>query len=80
MHLLSARPFQIQSWSVALVGHNIVAIASSGSVQTMAYVLPPLVQVSAHPELKPEEGPIGLVVLPTHALCALVRDGIVKLL
>merc|ERR1740121_954632 len=42
----------------------------------MAYVVPMLVHIGAQPELKPEEGPVGLVLLPCQELCTQVQDNI----
>jgi len=39
----------------------------------MAYVLPMLVHIMAQPELKPGEGPVGLVLLPTRELSQQVQ-------
>mmetsp|Transcript_91961 Transcript_91961/g.265326 ORF Transcript_91961/g.265326 Transcript_91961/m.265326 type:complete len:484 (-) Transcript_91961:137-1588(-) len=69
-------PIQVQGWPVAMKGYDLIGIASTGSGKTMAYVLPMLSHVMAQTELKPGEGPVGLVLLPTRELCAQVRDEI----
>jgi ATP-dependent RNA helicase DDX5/DBP2 len=65
----SPTPIQMQAWPAALTGRDVVAIASTGSGKTMAYVLPMLVHIMAQDELKPGEGPEGLVILPHRELC-----------
>jgi len=60
---------QLQAWPVALHGHDLVGIAETGSGKTMAYIPPMLVHILAQPELRPGEGPVGLVIAPTRELC-----------
>jgi len=62
-------PIQVQGWPVALSGHDVIGIATTGSGKTMAYVLPMLVHIMAQPELQPGEGPVGLVLVPQRELC-----------
>lgn len=69
-------PIQMQGWPVALHGHDLIGIAATGSGKTMAYVLPMLVHIMAQPELKPGEGPVGLVLVPTGELCKQVAKEI----
>jgi len=69
-------PIQIQAWPTATEGFDMIGIAATGSGKTMAYVLPMLVHIMAQPELKPGEGPVGLVLLPTRELCDQVRNEI----
>jgi len=69
-------PIQSQAWPVALGGYDVVGIATTGSGKTMAYALPMLVHIMAQPELRPGEGPVGLVMVPTRELCAQVREEI----
>eukprot|EP00927_Polykrikos_kofoidii_P020198 TRINITY_DN19521_c0_g1_i1.p1 TRINITY_DN19521_c0_g1~~TRINITY_DN19521_c0_g1_i1.p1 ORF type:complete len:490 (-),score=75.55 TRINITY_DN19521_c0_g1_i1:229-1698(-) len=61
-------PIQVQAWPTALKGHDIIAVAETGSGKTLAYVLPMLVHVLAQPELRPNEGPVGLVLVPNREL------------
>lgn len=69
-------PIQSQGWPVSLTGHDMIGIASTGSGKTMAYVLPMLIHVVAQPELRPGEGPVGLVLLPCRELCDQVKNEI----
>ncbi|CAE8605671.1 unnamed protein product [Polarella glacialis] len=59
---------QIQVWPVALQGRDLIGIAETGSGKTVAYVLPMLVHIVAQEELKPGEGPVGVVLCPTREL------------
>lgn len=69
-------PIQIMAWPVALRGYDLIGIACTGSGKTMAYVLPMLIHIMAQPELRPAEGPIGLVLLPSRELCDQVAESI----
>ena len=64
-------PLQVQAWPIVLQGYDFVGIVEKCSCRgkTIAYMLPMLVHVMAQPELKPGEGPTGLVLLPTHEHC-----------
>eukprot|EP00930_Biecheleria_cincta_P102321 TRINITY_DN94017_c0_g1_i1.p1 TRINITY_DN94017_c0_g1~~TRINITY_DN94017_c0_g1_i1.p1 ORF type:complete len:597 (+),score=108.80 TRINITY_DN94017_c0_g1_i1:62-1852(+) len=73
-------PIQIQAWSVASFGYDMLAIACTGSGKTMAYILPMLQHVSAQEEVKPEQGPIGLILVPSRELCQQVSQEIQSLL
>lgn len=65
-------PIQVQAWPAVLKGHDFVGIAETGSGKTIAYILPMMVHLMAQPELRPGEGPIGLVLVPTRDLCVQV--------
>jgi len=67
------QPIQIQGWPVALRGFDLIGFAPTGSGKTMAYVLPMLVHIKIQPELKPGDGPVGLVLLPCRELCNQVQ-------
>jgi ATP-dependent RNA helicase DDX5/DBP2 len=62
-------PIQVQTWTAALQGCDLVGIAETGSGKTLAYVLPMLMHVNAQEDLGPGDGPIGLVLVPTQNLC-----------
>lgn len=61
-------PIQVQAWPILLKGFDFVGIAETGSGKTAAYLAPMVVHILAQPELKPGEGPIGLVIVPTRDL------------
>lgn len=73
-HFMKPTPIQVQAWPIALRGHDVVGIAETGSGKTMAYVLPMLVHVLSQPELRPGEGAVGLVLVPTRELCEQIGD------
>ena len=39
-------PIQAQGWPIALAGHDLVAIAQTGSGKTLGYLLPAIVHVN----------------------------------
>ena len=61
-------PIQCQALPVALSGRDMIGIAATGSGKTAAFVLPMLTHVMDQPELQRGDGPIGLVLAPTHEL------------
>ena len=71
-------PIQSQAIPVALSGRDIIGIAKTGSGKTAAFLWPLLVHAIDQPELKEEDGPIGLICAPTRELCQQVHAFIVK--
>ena len=67
-------PIQVQAWPTACLGYDMLAIACTGSGKTMAYTLQMLQHVSAQQEVKPDQGPIGLILVPSRELCQQVRQ------
>lgn len=59
---------QCQALPVVLSGRDIIGIAKTGSGKTAAFVLPMIVHIMDQPELKKEEGPIGVICAPTREL------------
>ncbi|KAL1453437.1 hypothetical protein WDU94_007577, partial [Cyamophila willieti] len=59
---------QAQGWPIALSGHDLVAIAKTGSGKTLGYIAPAIVHVNAQRPLRSGEGPIVLVLAPTREL------------
>ena len=62
-------PIQSQAIPAALSGRDIIGIAKTGSGKTAAFLWPLLVHAIDQPELKEEDGPIGLICAPTRELC-----------
>ena len=62
-------PIQSQAIPVALSGRDIIGIAKTGSGKTAAFLWPLLVHAIDQPELKEDDGPIGLICAPTRELC-----------
>ena len=53
-----------------------IGIASTGSGKTCAFVLPMLTHIMDQPELQKGDGPIGVVIAPTHELAEqIVAEG-----
>ena len=73
-------PIQIQAWSAASLGFDMLAIACTGSGKTMAYTLPMIQHVTAQNEVKPGQGTIGLILVPSRELCRQVSQEIQSLL
>lgn len=78
MGFLQPTSIQVQAWPVLLKGCDFVGIAETGSGKTIAYVLPMLVHLMAQPELRPGEGPVALVVVPTRDLCIQVSKQVTQ--
>ena len=49
-------------------GRDIIGIAKTGSGKTAAFVIPMIVHIMDQRIVEPGEGPIGLIVAPTHEL------------
>eukprot|EP01062_Namystynia_karyoxenos_P016707 TRINITY_DN16139_c0_g1_i1.p1 TRINITY_DN16139_c0_g1~~TRINITY_DN16139_c0_g1_i1.p1 ORF type:complete len:757 (+),score=233.22 TRINITY_DN16139_c0_g1_i1:54-2273(+) len=67
-------PIQAQGWPVILSGHDLVAVAATGSGKTLGYVLPGIVHVMAQPLLERGEGPIAVTLCPTRELAMQVHE------
>ncbi|XP_033219852.1 ATP-dependent RNA helicase DDX42 [Belonocnema kinseyi] len=61
-------PIQAQAVPAALGGRDIIGIAKTGSGKTAAFIWPMLVHIMDQKELKPGDGPIGLILAPTREL------------
>ena len=51
-----------------LSGHDLIALAKTGSGKTYTFVWPMLVHILAQPNMQLGEGPIGLILAPTREL------------
>eukprot|EP00906_Rhabdomonas_costata_P019218 RCo028039 len=71
-------PIQAQTWPVALMGRDCIALAITGSGKTLAYILPAVVHINAQPMLQPGDGPIALVVAPTRELAIQIQEQTTK--
>ena len=69
-------PIQCAALPVALSGRDLIGIAKTGSGKTAAYLLPLLTHVMDQPELQKGDGPIGVIIAPTHELAEqIVTEG-----
>ena len=71
-----SQPSAIQSigWPAALSGRNLVGLAQTGSGKTLGYLLPAMVHINAQAPLRPGDGPIALIVVPTRELAMQVQQ------
>ena len=65
---ISPTPIQAQAVPIALSGRDIIGIAKTGSGKTAAFIWPLLIHIMDQPELKPGDGPVGLILAPTREL------------
>ena len=63
-------PIQAQTLPAVMSGRDVIAIAKTGSGKTMGYTLPLLRHAMDQPPLAADDGPIGLIMVPTRELCA----------
>ena len=59
---------QSQAWPIALSGVDMTGIARTGSGKTLAFVLPAIIHIMAQPDLRPQDGPVALILAPTREL------------
>lgn len=71
-------PIQAQAIPAGLSGRDVVGVAETGSGKTVAYLMPMLVHCAAQPELEKDEGPIGVVLVPTRELAIQVEKEVFK--
>lgn len=69
----SPTPIQAQAIPAALSGRNILGIAMTGSGKTAAYIWPMIVHIAGQPNLEKDDGPIGLILVPTRELALQVH-------
>ncbi|KAG5677288.1 hypothetical protein PVAND_007057 [Polypedilum vanderplanki] len=69
-------PTSIQAGALPTImsGRNLVGIAKTGSGKTLAYVLPSLIHLKHQPNIKPNEGPIVLILAPTRELAQQIQS------
>jgi ATP-dependent RNA helicase DDX46/PRP5 len=65
-------PIQCQSIPIIMSGRDMIGIAETGSGKTLAYVLPMIRHINDQEPLKPGEGPIALIMVPTRELAGQV--------
>ena len=67
-------PIQAQGWPMALLGRDVIGLASTGSGKTLAFMLPAIVHINAQPYLGPGDGPIVLTMAPTRELAVQILE------
>ena len=68
-------PVQMQGWSIAMSGRDLIGIARTGSGKTLAYLLPMITHVLPKSTLVDSItiGPLGLVLAPTRELAVQIQ-------
>lgn len=61
-------PIQCQAIPCLMSGRDIIGIAETGSGKTLAYLLPMIRHIMIQKPLRENDGPIGLVIVPTREL------------
>lgn len=67
-------PIQCQAIPVIMSGRDMIGIAETGSGKTLAYVLPMLRHIQDQEPLKPGDGPIAVIMVPTRELASQVHS------
>ncbi|XP_078439709.1 DEAD-box ATP-dependent RNA helicase 14-like [Wolffia australiana] len=70
-------PIQAQSWPIALQGHDIVAIAKTGSGKTLGYLFPAFIHLKKVRN-NSRMGPTVLILAPTRELATQIQEEAVK--
>lgn len=72
-------PIQCQAWPVILSGHDLIAIAQTGTGKTLAFILPALIHLERQPTPRSERiGPSVLILAPTRELALQIEEEIKK--
>jgi len=74
-------PIQCQAWPIIMSGHDLIAIAQTGTGKTLAYILPALIHLLQQPTPRNKRiGPSVLILGPTRELVLQIYDEITKYL
>lgn len=72
-------PIQCQAWPIIMSGHDLIAIAQTGTGKTLAYILPALIHLLRQPTPRNERiGPSVLILGPTRELVLQIESEIKK--
>lgn len=75
----SPSPIQCQAWPIIMSGHDLVAIAQTGTGKTLGYILPALIHLLKQPTPRNKRiGPSVLIMGPTRELVLQIHDEITK--
>ena len=69
---------QSQSWPIAMCGHDLIGLASTGSGKTLGFALPAIVHIMAQDYLQAGDGPIALMLAPTRELALQIKAEVDK--
>ena len=64
---------QSQAWPIAMSGHDLIGLASTGSGKTLGFALPAIVHIMAQDYLQAGDGPIALMLAPTRELALQIK-------
>lgn len=68
-------PVQCQSWPVIMNGHDLIAIAQTGTGKTLAFLLPAFIHIDCQPTPRDQrKGPTVLVLAPTRELVVQIEN------
>ncbi|VVC27032.1 Hypothetical protein CINCED_3A004670 [Cinara cedri] len=72
-------PVQCQAWPVIMSGHDLIAIAQTGTGKTLAFLLPAFIHIDFQPTPRNErKGPSILVLAPTRELVLQIESEVKK--
>lgn len=72
-------PIQCQAWPIIMSGHDLIAIAQTGTGKTLAYILPALIHLLRQPTPRKERiGPSVAILGPTRELVLQIEEEINK--
>lgn len=76
---LEPSPVQCQAWPIIMSGHDLIAIAQTGTGKTLAYILPALIHLVRQPvERHLRIGPSVVILGPTRELVQQIEEEIKK--
>lgn len=72
-------PVQCQAWPIIMSGHDLIAIAQTGTGKTLGYILPALIHLLRQPTPRDKRiGPSVLILGPTRELVLQIENEIKK--
>lgn len=72
-------PIQCQAWPIIMSGHDLIAIAQTGTGKTLAYILPAIIHLLRQPTPRGRRiGPSVLILGPTRELVSQIEEEITK--
>lgn len=72
-------PVQCQAWPVIMSGHDLIAIAQTGTGKTLAFLLPAFIHIDFQPTPRSQrKGPSILVLAPTRELVLQIESEVKK--
>ncbi|VVC45586.1 RNA helicase, DEAD-box type, Q motif,Helicase, C-terminal,ATP-dependent RNA helicase DEAD-box, conserved [Cinara cedri] len=72
-------PIQCQAWPYIMSGHDLIAIAQTGTGKTLTYILPALINLMRQPVPREQRiGPYVLILGPTRELVLQIEEEVKK--